>query len=178
MKSRSVHFSSESNEWSTPEELFQLLDQYFCFNLDPCCTHKTAKCKRHFTVKEDGLKQEWDGRVFVNPPYSGGIGKWVQKAYQSSLGGALVVLLLPVRTDTSWWHDYCCKGKVEFFRGRVRFNNGIRNNAAPFPSCLVAFGLPYDCTWLAQFMREWNERKIKKNDLSEVLSRLYTGKNP
>lgn len=74
----------------------------------------------------------------MNPPYGRNIGKWVEKAYKSSLDGATVVCLLPVRTDTAWWHDYCMRGVVMFLRGRLKFS-GAKNNA-PFPSAIVVFG--------------------------------------
>ena len=55
-------FSSKSNEWATPAQTFNQLDEEFHFNLDPCSTHENAKCERHFTIKEDGLKQDWGGQ--------------------------------------------------------------------------------------------------------------------
>ena len=73
----------------------------------------------------------------MNPPYGRNIKYWVEKAYKSSLSGATVVCLLPARTDTAWWHDYCMKGKIEFIRGRLKFGNSI--NSAPFPSAVVVF---------------------------------------
>lgn len=75
----------------------------------------------------------------MNPPYGRGIYLWVKKAYESVVSGnaEIVVCLLPARTDTAWWHDYCLKGKVEFLRGRIHFSNS--KNPAPFPSVLVVF---------------------------------------
>lgn len=73
----------------------------------------------------------------MNPPYGREIGKWVRKAYESSLGGTTVVCLLPARTDTRWWHDYCMKGEIRFIRGRLKF--GGHKNSAPFPSAVVIF---------------------------------------
>jgi site-specific DNA-methyltransferase (adenine-specific) len=103
-----VHFSSETDLWSTPQDFFERLDDEFHFTLDPCATIDNAKCQRFFTVEDDGLAQNWDGeRVFMNPPYGRGIGAWVKKAYESK---ALVVCLLPARTDTRWWHDYVIGG--------------------------------------------------------------------
>ncbi|MGR5961327.1 DNA N-6-adenine-methyltransferase [Bacillus paranthracis] len=68
----------------------------------------------------DGLKQEWNGTCWMNPPYGRGIGKWVKKAYESSLTGSTVVCLLPARTDTRWWHDYCMKGEIRLVKGRLK----------------------------------------------------------
>ncbi len=134
-----VHFSSATFEWETPSALFNELSWlYGGFTLDPCATSENAKCARFFTREEDGLNQSWEGKVFLNPPYGRNIGKWVKKAYEESLKGALVVCLLPARTDTRWWQDYVKQGHVFFLRGRLKF--GCARNAAPFPSAIVTFG--------------------------------------
>jgi phage N-6-adenine-methyltransferase len=135
----SIHFSSATNEWATPQAFFDELNAEFRFTLDPCCTHENAKCARHFTAAEDGLKESWAyERVFMNPPYGREIGKWMKKAYESSnLLGSLVVCLVPARTDTHWWHDFAAKGEVRFIRGRLKFGDG--KNSAPFPSAVVIF---------------------------------------
>ena len=96
--------TSNTPEWGTPQWLFDELNAEFHFNLDPCCTHENAKCAKHFTKAENGLKQDWTGhRVFCNPPYGREIVKWVQKAHDSK---CLTVMLLPARTDTEWFHKY------------------------------------------------------------------------
>ena len=133
-----VHFSSKSDDWSTPQDLFDKLNSIHNFTLDVCAKESNAKCIRYFTPMENGLKQEWSGIVWCNPPYGRGIGAWLKKAYEASEHGVKVVLLIPARTDTSWWHDYVMKGKVEFLRGRLRF--GGHKNSAPFPSAIVIFG--------------------------------------
>ena len=136
---RSVHFSSATDEWETPQGLFDELSWLFGgFTLDPCATAKNAKCARFFTRAEDGLAQRWEGKVFLNPPYGRAIGRWVQKAYEESRSGALVVCLLPARTDTRWWQEYVKRGQVWFLRGRLKF--GDARNSAPFPSAIVIFG--------------------------------------
>jgi phage N-6-adenine-methyltransferase len=135
----SVHFSSASDEWATPQELFDgLAWVYGGFTLDPCATAGNAKCKRFFTREDDGLSQPWTGKVFMNPPYGRQIGRWVRKAFEESRDGAFVVCLLPARTDTRWWQDYATRGHIYFLRGRLRFGNAT--NAAPFPSAIVTFG--------------------------------------
>jgi site-specific DNA-methyltransferase (adenine-specific) len=135
----SVHFSCATVEWETPQWLFdELAWIYGGFTLDPCATRENAKCERFFTRAEDGLAQPWGGKIFCNPPYGREIGKWVEKAYAASLTGALVVCLLPARTDTRWWQDYARRGHVWFLRGRLKF--GLAKNAAPFPSAIVTFG--------------------------------------
>ena len=138
----SVHFKSESNDLSTPENLYNELNKRFKFTLDPCCNDENAKCTRHFTSKENGLIQDWSKDiVFMNPPYGREIGKWIKKAYDESRKGAVVVCLIPARTDTSYWHDYIFgKAKIEFIRGRLKFGNGkYQNNNAPFPSAIVIY---------------------------------------
>lgn len=137
MKSTIV-FSSVKSEWETPQPLFDKLNEQYHFTLDACATQKNAKCARYFTQEDDALQQEWTGRIFMNPPYGKGqTARWVKKAYESSLQGAFVVCLIPARTDTPWWHDYCLKGEIIFIRGRLRFS-GTRQ-PAPFPSVLVVF---------------------------------------
>lgn len=112
--------SSKDHDWETPQVLFDSLNAEFGpFDLDPCCVPETAKCPRYFTPDEDGLAQTWEGRVFVNPPYGREIGKWVRKAWEEAQRGAMVVLLIPARTDTAYWHDYCFRGEVRFLRGRI-----------------------------------------------------------
>lgn len=139
---KSLMFSSNSNEWYTPQDFYDKLNKEFSFNLDPCSTHDNAKCDKHFTVEEDGLKQDWGGHVvFMNPPYGREISKWVEKAYNESLKpNTTVVCLIPARTDTAYYHDYIFgKAKdVRFIRGRLKF--GGCKNAAPFPSAVVVFG--------------------------------------
>ena len=129
---------SETVEWSTPKEVFARLNATHGFTLDPCSTHDNAKCSKHYTASENGLAQSWQGeRVFMNPPYGRAIGAWMKKAYDESRGSALVVCLVPARTDTAWWHDYAAKGDVRFIRGRLKFGGGKKS--APFPSALVVF---------------------------------------
>jgi phage N-6-adenine-methyltransferase len=131
-------FSSRTDEWATPRNLFDRLNQEFQFTLDPCATNENHKCDRWFTREEDGLLEDWAGRVFMNPPYGREIGFWVKKAYQETQRDAeLVACLLPARTDTAWWHDYCMKGEIRFLRGRLKF--GDSKNSAPFPSAIVIF---------------------------------------
>lgn len=129
---------SKTREWSTPSWLFEALNAEFGFTLDPCASSTNAKCSRYFTVKEDGLAQEWgQSIVFMNPPYGSAISAWMRKAYESSQGGATVVCLVPARTDTKWWHRYAMKGEIRLLRGRIKFGEG--RASAPFPSALVVF---------------------------------------
>lgn len=133
-------FSSKTNEWATPKALFEELDKEFHFNLDPCATPENAKCKRFYTIEDDGLIQDWGGhRVFCNPPYGREIGKWVRKCYEESSRCEVVVMLIPARTDTSYFHDFIYhKAKeIRFLRGRLHFNES--KQGAPFPSMIVIF---------------------------------------
>ena len=141
MSNQLVHFTSKSNEWETPSELFNKLDREFHFTLDPCCTHQNAKCERYFVIAENGLAQDWSNDVvFMNPPYGREIGKWVEKAYNESLNGAIVVCLIPARTDTAYWHKYIFNkaSEIRFLEGRVKFVGG--KFTAPFPSAVVIYG--------------------------------------
>ena len=136
-----VMFSSQTDEWATPWDLFNKLDDTFHFTLDPCADESNHKCDLYYTKEQDGLKQSWAGHsVFVNPPYGREIGKWVAYSYeQSKVANTVVVMLLPARTDTKWFHDYIYyNAEIEFIRGRIKFGNS--KNSAPFPSMVVVFG--------------------------------------
>jgi site-specific DNA-methyltransferase (adenine-specific) len=119
-------------------DLFARLDAEFHFDLDPCASAENAKCPRYFTAKEDGLKQEWTGRVFMNPPYGRAIALWVAKAWEASqMTAELVVCLVPARTDTGWWQSHVTRGECRFLPGRLRFGGG--RHSAPFPSAVIVF---------------------------------------
>ena len=129
--------SSNTCEWETPQLFFDALNAEYHFDVDVCATENNAKCERYYSKEQDGLSQQWKGVCWMNPPYGREIGKWMRKAYESSLYGATVVCLVPARTDTAWWHDYAMKGEVEFVRGRLKFGGSKAN--APFPSAIVTF---------------------------------------
>lgn len=131
-------FSSATELWETPKDLFDRLNAKYHFETDVCAIQSNAKCPVYFTPEMDGLSMQWAGRCWMDPPYGRNISKWVKKAYDSAQeNNALVVCLLPARTDTAWWHDYCMKGEIEFIRGRIKFSNTKSN--APFPSAIVIF---------------------------------------
>lgn len=129
-----VHFSSATPEWATPQDLFDELNKEFKFTLDPCATTENAKCKKFFTITDNGLEKDWSKyTVFMNPPYGREIGKWIAKI---AAGGG--VALLPARTDTKWFHEYIYnKAEIRFIKGRLKF--GGHKNSAPFPSMIVVF---------------------------------------
>jgi site-specific DNA-methyltransferase (adenine-specific) len=137
-------FSSKTDLWETPQDLFDKLNNEFQFTLDVCATPENAKCDKFYTKEQDGLKHPWKGTVWCNPPYGRGIGQWVRRALFASVSGSTVVMLLPARTDTKWFHDYIYKRnnvEIRFIGGRLKF--GGSKNSAPFPSMVVVF-MPHD----------------------------------
>lgn len=136
-------FMSEREDWETPQAFFDHLDGIYGFTLDAAAFPHNAKCARYFTVEDDALTQRWEGVVWCNPPYSPLIGKWVHKGYLEAQKGSTVVMLIPARTDTAWFHDYVMRArKVTLIRGRLRF--GGSDNSAPFPSMVVEFAPGHD----------------------------------
>ena len=136
-----VMFSSATDLWETPQALFDELNAEFHFTLDVCALPENAKCKAYYTPQDNGLVQPWiytKGAVWCNPPYGREIGKWVEKAYNSAKYGGVIVMLLPARTDTRWFHEYIYnKAEIRFIKGRLKF--GGSKNSAPFPSMIVIF---------------------------------------
>lgn len=134
--------SSIRQDWATPWRLVEMLKREFRFGLDVCASPDTTICPNYFTEADDALRQCWDvfegGAIWMNPPYGRAIGKWVEKAYREAKRGSTIVCLLPARTDTSWWHDYCMKGEIRFLRGRLNFDD-LKPSRAPFPSAIVIF---------------------------------------
>lgn len=137
-------FSSEKQDWCTPQQFFDELDAEFHFVLDAAATHQNSKCKRCFTPEDDGLIQNWDvgGAVYCNPPYGKEIGLWVKKAYEEAQKGTTIVMLIPARTDTKYFHGYIYhKAEIRFVKGRLKFTdeNGTPKGTAPFPSMVVIY---------------------------------------
>lgn len=132
-------YTSNSEEWGTPQELFNRLNKEFNFTIDICASKENTKCPKYYTKEEDALKKEWGGVIWMNPPYGRQIGNWVKKAKEiARQGKATVVCLLPARTDTAWWHDYAMKAnEIRLIRGRLKFGDG--KGSAPFPSAIVVF---------------------------------------
>ena len=136
-----VMFSSANEVWETPQDFFDKLNEEFHFNLDPCALPENAKCEKYFTPEQDGLIQDWGGyRVFCNPPYGRKLKTWVRKCYEEGQKpNTIVVMLIPARTDTSFFHDYIYHhAEIRFVRGRLKF--GGCDDPAPFPSMVVIFG--------------------------------------
>lgn len=129
--------TSLTDDWGTPREFFDGLNHEFGFRLDACAAENNAKVARFYSIEDDGLAQPWApfSPVWLNPPYGRAIGRWMEKAHQEAAMGATIVALVPARTDTAWWHDYCIKAdEIRFVRGRLRFYG---RDPAPFPSAVV-----------------------------------------
>jgi phage N-6-adenine-methyltransferase len=134
-------FSRKSDEWATPQWLFDQLHAEFDFSLDPCATEQNTKCPTHYTLTDNGLTKTWSGAVFVNPPYSA-IAEWSKKAL-SERNHSTVVLLVPARTDTRWFVALAdAAAEVRFLTGRLRFGESI--TSAPFPSAVIVLRPPFD----------------------------------
>lgn len=130
-----VHFSSKKQDYTTPDFLFQALDAEFRITVDVCATPENAKCKKYYCPEDNGLIQPWAPEVcFCNPPYRQ-TGKWIEKAFLEVLRGATVILLVPARTDTIYWHKWAWYFEIRFFNGRLKFGN--EPNSAPFPSAVL-----------------------------------------
>lgn len=134
-------FSSKTDQWATPQDFFDKLNDEFHFTLDPCADDINHKCRKYFTEQQDGLLQDWSGEiVFCNPPYGRETRHWVKKCFTEVYSGGCpcAVMLIPARTDTQWFHAYIYKkAEIRFIKGRLKFGNS--KNAAPFPSMVVVF---------------------------------------
>lgn len=132
----SVHFSSKRLDWTTPVDLFNKLDSIYYFDLDAAASEENALCNFFYTEETNGLAHSWAGkRVWCNPPYGREIRAWTRKAAAESLQATLIVMLVPARTDTIWWHEVIKTARVVYLKGRLKF--GGQKNAAPFPSALL-----------------------------------------
>jgi len=139
--------SSEKNYWETPQDFFEDLNKNYDFSFDLAASKDNAKCDNFFCEEDDSLTKDWHelkGNLFLNPPYGRELKKWVKKAYEESLKktDGCIVLLIPARTDTSYWHDFIFgKAQIKFLRGRLKFElNGEAKDSAPFPSAIVIYG--------------------------------------
>jgi len=147
MANERVLLSSERNDWRTPPELFEAIQVRWNieFDLDAACSAENKLCEHGYTIEEDSLSQDWAGRVWCNPPYGRGLGKWIEKAYEESRKPHCrsVHMLINARTDTKWWHSYVTKASmVVFLKGRVKFlhgDSGEPMNSSTAPSCIVVF---------------------------------------
>jgi hypothetical protein len=135
-------------EWLTPPYIINQLGE---FDLDPCApiNRPWDTAKHHYTIEDDGLKQPWRGRVWLNPPYGNKTGEWMRKMAEHSNGIALTF----ARTDTEWFQKYVFMygHAILFIKGRIQFYhaNGHRSlTSAGAPSCLIAYGkVNVDCLY-------------------------------
>ena len=137
-----VLFSSQKMDWATPQDFFEELDKEFHFTLDPCADEYNHKCDKYFTKEINGLIQNWGGHnVFCNPPYGREIYDWVKKcSEEAKKENTTIVLLIPSRTDTKYFHEFLYKKEnveLRFIKGRLKFGDG--KNSAPFPSLVAIF---------------------------------------
>lgn len=138
---------SKTVEWATPQDLFDRINSEFHFTVDVAADDTNHKCSKYYTKESDGLSQDWAGEtVWCNPPYGREIADWIKKGFETvrdTRGTTSAVYLVPVRSDTLWWHNYVMPavgegwGEIRFIRGRVKFGNAT--SGAPFPSCLIVF---------------------------------------
>ena len=128
---KKVLFSSQTQHWATPRELYAELDREFHFTFDPCPLGNVEAP----LFGEGGLSKTWNHeRIYCNPPYGPGIRPFLEKACEADLA----VFLLPARTDTRWFHEIALPHarEIRFLRGRLHFNGA---GSAPFPSMIVIF---------------------------------------
>tara|TARA_R100001163_G_scaffold65717_1_gene64228 strand:+ start:2120 stop:2554 length:435 start_codon:yes stop_codon:yes gene_type:complete len=132
-------FSSKTDLWETPVDFFTELDKEFQFTLDVCANEENAKCLNYYDINDDGLSKNWIGNIWCNPPYGRDILNWVKKASEEIEKDYCnkIVMLVPSRTDTNWWHKYVINEEVRFIKGRLKF--GGHRNSAPFPSAVVVY---------------------------------------
>ncbi len=134
-------FASGNQEYATPWSLFNQLNDEFNFTIDVCADKNNYKVNTYFSANDNALVQDWKGVCWMNPPYKE-LKKWIIKAYNESIkNDCIVVCLIPARTNTNWWHDYCMRGEIRFIRGRPKFE-GCKHGL-PQPLAIVVFGKDY-----------------------------------
>jgi site-specific DNA-methyltransferase (adenine-specific) len=148
-------FSSQKQDWETPDDLFEELDDEFNFTIDVCAHEENAKLEVYWDEDDDALEQDWCRDIcWMNPPYGRSVYKWMKKAYEEYQRGATVVCLIASRTDTKYWHEFCMNAsEIRLVKGRLKF--GGQENPAPFPSAIVVFDPSYEgpvrvSTWLQE----------------------------
>lgn len=137
-------YSSRTEHWGTPPNLFAALNAIYNFQLDAAASDQNALCPHYFTPKQNALLQDWStyGRVWLNPPYGRTIGQWMEKTYEQSRKGCIIVALVPARTDTRWWHEFVVdKAGITFLKGRLKYVDHVGNQtgSAPFPSAILTY---------------------------------------
>lgn len=143
-----IHFSHKSDEWATPQDIFDDLNKEFDFDMDVAANKENTKCVQFLSSEKNALLHEWGRKNWCNPPYSL-VKEFCRKAIIEQTKDNMTVMLIPARTDTKFFHDYCYNKpnvEVRFLKGRIKFisPDGIllrkgASNSAPFPSMLVIF---------------------------------------
>lgn len=141
--------TSDKQDWETPQELFDNLNNEFDFELDAFASDKNAKCKHFFTERDDSFQQDWTNykSIFINPPYTSKVQDEVLKKINDTISSnwrGVIVLLIPARTDTKRWHDYIFNkaDDIRFIKGRLRFEvDGIPRGSSTFPSAVIVYDL-------------------------------------
>jgi phage N-6-adenine-methyltransferase len=137
-----VHRTTADPTWRTPGRIFSELDAEFDFTLDPAAVSPIKPGIRWFGEDDQGLWQEWSGRVFVNPPYGRAIQDWMRKISLERDRCEVIVALIPARTDTEWWHEHVMPAsEIRFIRGRLSFEGVVapKGHNAPFPSVIAVY---------------------------------------
>lgn len=129
-------FDSRGQSWETPDALFAAVDALFGFDRDVCASESNAKCQLFWSESDSCLDKEWSGVNWMNPPYKN-MKLFIKKAFEQR-HNAVTVALIPARTNTKWWHDWCMKGEVFFICGRPKFKGCV--HGLPQPLALVVFG--------------------------------------
>ena len=127
-----------------PQKVFLEQEERFGpFDLDVCASELNNKCIKYYCIAQNDLTLPWKRICWMNPPYGREIKSWVEYAVEQVRRGVSekVVCLLPARTDTAWWHDFVepYAKKIEFVRGRLKFEGTGFPWSAPFPSVVVVF---------------------------------------
>lgn len=135
-------FGSKKQEWTTPDNFYKLLNDEFNFEWDLAASETNTKCNKYFDINSNGLSQNWEGVCWLNPPYGDNKYKlldWIKKAYkESQKDNCTVVMLIPARTNTKWWHNYCMNScEVRFICGRPKF--GDAKHGLPLPLAIIIF---------------------------------------
>lgn len=145
-------FKSNKQDWETPIELFEIINRRYNIDFDLAANKSNTKCSEFFSKEDDALTKSWRGRCWLNPPYGGkmdnALSEWIKKSFNESLHeDCMVVMLVPARTNTNWWHDYCMKAnEILFIRGRPKFVGA--KYGLPQPLAVVIF----DCSNDIQLM--------------------------
>ncbi len=135
-------FESAKQDWTTPQKMWDCLHVEFNFTIDLAADASNTKCADFYSADCTALEATWHGSGWLNPPYGAKAGKlsdWVKKAYyETRKEHCCVVMLIPARTNTRWFHDYCMKAaELRFLKGRPKF--GDAKHGLPQPLVLVVF---------------------------------------